>query len=456
MPTQNARYIDVLRLPRVPRTFLSALIARSAYALVILPLLFAVQATTGSVATAGLAVAGYGATASFLAPLRARLIDRHGRRRVLPILALAFGGLLVALAMGAFAAWSGSVMVALAALAGAVAPPLGPAMRVAWTELAPEPTLLRKALSFDAVIEELLYLVGPAVAGFALVVFAPGAVLLVPAVLVVLGTLLFVFSPAIRHAPVVTPGGPGAAAGDGAAAPVSVRGRSLLSNTHFLGLLLPAVVAGLVSGNLTIALPAAFPGPDGAATAGILLGLFAGGSAVGGLLFGALRIPGPARAQVIAIALTLAALSTVIGLTGGPVWMGAAVVSAGLFFSPVMIVAYFAATDFGGPHRKTESTTWVNTSHNIGGAAGSALAGIVIESLGVNASFFVVGGLAVLLLGAAAVAAGGVAADGLGYRVSFIFVRLRHARRSPVQLHTDSVDAHHRVGHDPAVDLEHG
>jgi predicted MFS family arabinose efflux permease len=179
----------------------------------------------------------------------------------------------------------------------------------------------------------------------------------------------------------------------------------LLGNTHFIGLLLPAVVAGLVSGNLTIAIPAAFPGTEGAAAAGIVLGLFAGGSAAGGLVFGALRIPGQARVQVIAIAFILVVLSTAVGLTGDAVWMTVAVVTAGVFFSPVMIVAYFAANDFGGEHRKTESTTWVNTSHNIGAAAGSALAGIVIEVTGVNESFLTVGGIAVLLLAVASVLA---------------------------------------------------
>ena len=390
--TRNARYIDVLTLPHVPLTFLSALVGRSAYALVILPLLFAVQATTGSVATAGIAVAVYGATASFLAPFRARLIDRHRRRPVLLLLAVTFGGVLLALAIGAFAAWSGATMVVLAGLAGSVAPPLGPSMRVAWSELAREPALLRKALSFDAVVEELLWLVGPAVSGFALVVIEPGLVLLVPAVLVILGTGLFVSSPAIRHTPHPQ------LAGESTPGPSAVQGRSLLRNTHFIGLLLPALVAGLVSGNLTIAIPAAFPGTEGAAAAGVVLGLFAGGSAVGGLIFGALRIPGQARLQVIAIAVILVGLSSAVGLTGNPVWMTVTVVAAGAFFSPVMIVAYFAANDFGGDHRKTESTTWVNTSHNIGAAAGSALAGIVIEVAGVNASFLAIGGIAVLLL----------------------------------------------------------
>jgi predicted MFS family arabinose efflux permease len=393
--TGKARYLDVLSRPDVPRTFLSALLARSAYALVILPLFFAVQATSGSVATAGIAVAGYGVTASFLAPLRARLIDRHGRRLVLLLLALGFGGFIAVMATGALLSWSGTVMVVLAALAGAVAPPIGPSMRVAWAELAPQPALLRKALSFDSVVEELLYLVGPAASGFALAAFAPGWVLLVPAVLVIAGTVLFVSSPAIRRDSAI--GVPEAA--------TVLRRPTLLGNPRFLGLLMPAVVAGLLSGNLTIAVPAAFPGTSGVAAAGIVLGLFAGGSAVGGLLFGAFPIAGRPRFQVILIALVLSGLSTVVGVTlglaGSGFWMAAAIVATGLFFSPVMIVAYFGANDFGGDTRKTESTTWVNTSHNIGAAAGSAVAGIVIQASGVPESFFVAGAISLALLAAA-------------------------------------------------------
>jgi len=401
--TRNARYIDVLSLPDVPRTFLSALLARSAYALVILPMFFAVHTTSGSIATAGIAVAGYGATASFLAPLRAQLIDRLGRAAVLLVLALTFGGFIAMLAAGAFASWPGVVMVVLAALAGCVAPPIGPSMRVAWAELAPQPELLRKALSFDSVIEELLYLVGPAAAGLALAVFAPGGVLLVPAILVMVGTALFVSSPAIRSEH---------AAPERATPPI--RRPTLLGNPHFLGLLLPAVVAGLISGTLTISVPAAFPGTSGAAAAGIVLGLFAGGSAVGGLIFGALPVAGRPRSQVIVIALILSALSTMVGVVAGfggnGFWLGIAITVTGLFFSPVMIVAYFGANDFGGDTRKTEATTWVNTSHNVGGAAGSAIAGIVIQTSAVPQSFFVAGAISLLLLAAAwVVASRGVA-----------------------------------------------
>ena len=230
-------------------------------------------------------------------------------------------------------------------------------------------------------------------------IIEPGLALLVAAVLVVLGTGLFVSSPAIKQSPRRQHAGP-SIPGSTAQRPCT-----LLGNAHCIGLLVPTLVAVLVSGNLTIAIPAVFPGADGAAAAGIVLGLFAGGSAVGGLIFGAARIPGRARFQAIGLATILVVLSSAVGLTGNIVGMTITVVAAGAFFSPVTIVAYFAANDYGVDHRKTESTTWVNTSHNIGAAAGSALAGIVIELVGVNASFLAMGAIAAVLVAAASVLA---------------------------------------------------
>jgi MFS family permease len=193
----TARYIDVLALPHVPLTFTTALIGRAAYALVFLPLLYAVTDATGSIALAGTAIALYGATASFLAPVRAWLIDRFGARIVLTVLVLLFGGALGALATTSWLGGPGGLLLALAAIAGTVAPPLGPTMRVAWGSLTRDSALLKKGLSFDAVVEELLYLMGPAIAGLGLAFIAPGPALFVPAVLVIVGGLLFVATPTV-------------------------------------------------------------------------------------------------------------------------------------------------------------------------------------------------------------------------------------------------------------------
>lgn len=389
---RTARYLDVLALPHVPLTFGVALIGRAAYALVLLPLLYAVSDATGSIALAGVAVALYGATASFLAPIRAWFIDRYGARRVLAVLTVAFGGAITTLAVAALTSESGSLLIVLAGIAGAFAPPLGPTMRVAWGRLAPTDELLRKGLSLDAVVEELLYLAGPAAAGFALAIVAPGAALFVPAALVILGGLLFVATPTV--------GGMGAR---DRSVPSVDRGSSLLLRPRFVGLLLPVLVAGAVSGTISVAIPVVLAEHGGSAAAGIALGLFAGGSALGGLLFGALKVPGSPARQLVVLATLLLVASSLIVAVGGVIAVSVVLAAAGLFFSPVMIVAYVAAHVAGGEHQQNAATTWVNTGHNVGAAAGSALAGVLIQSIGTTGAVIALsaGALGLLMVSAA-------------------------------------------------------
>lgn len=392
--TRTARYVDVLALPRVPRTFGAALVGRAAYALVFLPLLYAVSEATGSIALAGGAVAAYGAAASFLAPSRAWFIDRFGARRVLSVLVALFASALVATAVASLLSGPASLLVALATIAGAVAPPLGPTMRVAWGSLAPDDDLLRTGLSLDAVVEELLYLAGPALAGLALVFLAPGLALLVPAALVLLGGLFFAAAPAVAEMPARR-----------RAATVAARGRTLLADRRFVGLLLPVLVAGSIAGSLGVAVPSALADHGGSSAAGVALGVFAGGSAVGGLLYGALKVPGSPARQILVLSTLLLATSSVVAVATGAVAVSLFLVLAGLFFSPVMIVAYVAAHATGGDNRQNAATTWVNTSHNLGSAAGSAAAGVLVQASGVPVAVAACAGVSVALLASSAVLA---------------------------------------------------
>lgn len=398
--SRTARYFDVLSVPHVPFTFGVALAGRTAYALVFLPLLYIVEQASGSIALAGITVALYGAGAAFLAPARAWLIDRYGASRVLRILVVAFGATLAAVAAASLLDAHGAIFLVLASVAGAVAPPLGPTMRVAWGRLMPDAEYLRKALSFDAVVEELLYLAGPAVTGLALAFFAPGVVLMVPAVLVIAGGLLFISAHVVREMPsrkTSTSDAP--------------RLASLLSRGAFVGILVPVLVAGGVSGALSVAVPALMANHGGPAAAGVALGLFAGGSAVGGLLFGVLRVPGSAARQLVVLTGALLAISSLLAFAAGAVAVSVVLTAAGLSFSPIMIVAYVAAQVAGGEHQQSSATTWVNTSHNIGASAGSAAAGILVQWIGVSLSV-----LAVVGVGLALVATGGMLARRPGDR----------------------------------------
>ena len=369
-------YAAIFRLPRVPLVFASAMAGRFAYPLVGLPLLLAVEEATGSFSAAGVAAGAYGATAGFLAPARARVLDRFGRGRGLLAFAVLFGLSLLVLALvtsnGASTLWC----VTAAGIAGALAPPLGPTMRVVWASLTPSPATLRKALSLDAVLEEVLYLVGPALTGFILITVSPSAALVIPAVLVVAGTALMVSAPAMR-AEIDTP----------PSSDTEATTTGLLSEPRFIALLLPVLATGLVVGNLYVAVPALVGAVGNTAAVGIVLALFAAGSAVGGLIYGALRVECSSQRQLLVLTALLVIASSAASLMHSTVALGAVVILTGVFLSPVMIVAYFAANGFGGPARQTESTTWVNTSHNVGAAAGSAAGGVLIEAWNANAAF---------------------------------------------------------------------
>jgi hypothetical protein len=80
-------YRAVLALPYAAPTFGAALVGRLSYGLLPLSVLFTVQQSTGSFATAGGVVAVFGLT-SILLPLKSRLVDRHGQASVLAPMAL--------------------------------------------------------------------------------------------------------------------------------------------------------------------------------------------------------------------------------------------------------------------------------------------------------------------------------------------------------------------------------
>lgn len=389
---RTARYFDVLALPQIPRTFGIAIVGRAAYALVLLPLLYAVSEATQSIALAGVSVAVYGATASFLAPVRALFVDRYGARLVLAILTIVFGTAIAALAWSSLAGGPGVLLIAIAGVAGAFAPPIGPTMRVAWGKLTPTEELLKKGLSLDAVVEELLYLAGPALAGLVLTVIAPGAALFIPAGLVIIGGLLFIATPAVGamkpHDPAVVSAAPR---------------RSLLGQSRFVGLLLPVVVAGAVSGTISVAIPVMLAEHGGPAAAGLALGVFAGGSALGGLLYGTLKLRGSLATQLVVSATALLVISSLVAVASGFLAVSVVLGAAGLFFSPVMIVAYVAAHAAGGEHQQNAATTWVNTGHNVGGAVGSALVGVLIQASGPSTAILGIGIVAAGLLALSAI-----------------------------------------------------
>ncbi|MFG3203023.1 MFS transporter [Streptomyces sp. NPDC048192] len=373
-------YAAVLRLPHARRTFASALTARLAYGTVSLAMLLSVTRSTGSYAVSGAVLSLFGATTVFLMPLRAWLTDRCGPRRALPPMAALYGALLGILAALTWRPgappWALAVT---AALAGGCAPPLGPAMRAVWAALAPEPAMLARAYALDGVAEELLYVSGPALVG-ALTVFAPPASgILLSAVLIVGGTCVFAICPAI---PGPRPGAPGKRRGT------------------FAGLLVPVAVvtgAGLALSGVELLVTAFVTARSyGTGLVPWVLGALSAGSAVGGLLNGAVRWRAPARARLCGFAAGLGLVIAVAGLAPGLWTLTGAMALAGMFVAPVLTTAYLVAEETAPDGASTQAGAWVNTGVNAGSSAGAMAAGLLIGRMPLAVCFLLAGGAAVL------------------------------------------------------------
>ncbi|MFD7697580.1 MFS transporter [Streptomyces sp. NPDC059805] len=363
-----ASYAHVLRLPHARTTFAAALLGRLSYGIVPLSVMLAVTRAHGSYTVAGAVMALFSATSVFLSPARAALIDRHGpRRALLPMTAAYAGllGLLTALVRPPDAA-SPLVLGVVSAAAGTCTPPLGPAMRAVWSRIAPDPDLLRRAYSLDAVAEELLFVSGPLLVGALVSVASPAAGIAAGAVLITAGAAGFVMSPVVRA---VRPEPAAATHRDGA------RGRVLRAIRRPV---LAALGVGLALGaaDLLVVAFAEEHGPGGAGAAWPLAALSAG-SAVGGLLHGAVswRTPAGVRLPLLTAGLGLAVL--LAGLATGLGTLTAVMAAAGFFVSPALTTAYLLADESAPSGARVRAGAWVNTAVNAGSTAGTAAAGVL-------------------------------------------------------------------------------
>lgn len=393
--SRTLTYAAVLRTPSSTRLFCAALLGRLSYGTVFLSLILAVTAATGSYAVAGAVMSLFGLTVSVLSPVRAGLIDRYGPRRTLPPMAMAYGALLLALGAVTWRPGASHLLLGvLAVAAGACAPPLGPVMRALWSDLLPDHKLLQRAYSLDTVAEELLFVTGPLLAGLLASVAAPACGVVLSAGLVVTGTFALVRSAGDRlpagssagredaHAPDPAPGVPWprrVRAGAGLARPV-VTAAGTGASLGALGLLMVAFAQHRHQGAAVAFAEAAL----------------AGGSAVGGLAYGALTWRGPARARLPVLGASLGLAIAAAGLSPDLFVLIATVGVVGLFVAPALTTAYLAADEAARPDQRIRAGTWVNTAFNAGSSAGTAAVGVFVDRIPLALCFVLAGASALL------------------------------------------------------------
>jgi MFS family permease len=369
----------VLRLPHARPLLLASLVGRLANATGPLGVVLFVQQQTGSLAQAGAASAAIALTSGLLAPVRGRLVDRHGQRRSLPPMALAFAAALAGLVTVAGPGPAAMVAtVGLAAAAGAAAPPLGASMRVLWISLVGQGPRLQTAYALDAVLDELLFVVGPLLAGALATLYQPVAGVLATAGLAVAGTLGFVASPVSRAQTGSRPAGAGRGGWAGA-----------LGGSGMRTLALSLTGVGAAIGIWEIGLVGAAREAGSPEAAALSLAAWAAASGVGGLWYGSRAWRRPPGQRYLALLALLVLACAPMAATSSPLALGAMVALVGLVLAPLESSAYLLAAELAPPGTLTESGTWMTTAINVTGAVGLAVAGVLVDRVGVSATLAV-------------------------------------------------------------------
>ncbi len=361
--------------------------------------LLLVTAVHASMTTAGLVVAGYTLGQGVTGPLRGRLADRHGLARVSAVCACLYVLALLGLLTAAMAAGPAGLLVAVAAAAGLVVPPLSPGMRSLWSAHAAG-ALRQAAFALDAAVFDLAYITGPVLASSLAAGVAPAAAV---AVLVAL-TCAAVLIVGARARPDAN-AEPGRPAPAGRTARVGRRAPGALRSSALRRLLLTGVLVNLALSATEVALTALVRQHHALWASGPLLAEVSVGSIIGSLLLGAGGRPAATSTAATTPAEGAAAARHRLPRMLARYALGMATLTASALFHPLVAVAAPLAGLCLGPSLATlfglassaapdgagtEAQSWLSSVMNGGAAAGAALAGATagrpVLSLGLAAA----------------------------------------------------------------------
>ncbi len=373
-----ARYAALLRQPGSVRLLAFTFVARLPLGTLTLALLLHVRDLTGSFAVAGSASGAYLLAMGLAAPFLGRLVDRRGPR--LPLLVTGIIGPLVLLGV-LFArqlAWSPSAIVAIAAVAGAFAPPITVLTRTAIRYRFERDDERRIAYALDSVLVEMCFTLGPLLVAALLVVANPFAAFAAAWVFAALAAPLFAWSTALRvfhiepdaHRHLLGP----------------------LTQPQLLVIYLVSFLIAYTFGLMEVGYPAFGVSFGIAALGAVLIAVNSAGSALGGLAYGGMQMAMPPERMLPRVLALMVLPLGAHALTGSPWVLATLAFLAGLLIAPALTVVMLLVSTRAPPRYATEAFTWSSTCIVGGVGLGAASGGRLAETFGAPALFVLASG----------------------------------------------------------------
>jgi MFS family permease len=378
-------YRSLLSIPHARAFVLAGFVARLSISMRALGAVLMVSQLTGSYGLAGAVAAAALLGEALAAPRLGRLVDRYGQRRTLLVCLAAHSAGTLALVISAQIAAPSWVLLSTAALSGASALQVGSLVRARWSALVGGSPALETAFALESTLDELIFVLGPALVTALALGVAPGAGLLGALALTIVGSLAL----ALQRRTEPTP------------ARVRDQSEGSAIGTPGLRVLVATfVAAGTIFGTLDIAM-VAFAGQLGSpGAAGLLLALVATGSLLAGLAYGSRSWRWPLDKRFVASVVVLWGGTVPLTLAPSVALMAPAATLAGVAIAPTLIAGFTLVQRSVASGKLTEGLNWTITALGVGAAIGAWTAGLIADSAGGQAAFLVsvvAGGAAVVV-----------------------------------------------------------
>jgi MFS family permease len=368
-------YARVLGRPGALAFSSAGLVARLPISLVGLGIVLLVEERTGSYGLAGTVSAVFVLAEAAFAVLHGRWVDHYGQARVLPVAISVFAAGLSLMILAVEQDWPTAWTYVFAALGGAALPQVGASVRTRWSHLLDVPAEKQTAFALEAVLDEVVFVVGPVLVTLLATSWHPVAGLGLALVSGVAGT--FAFAAQRRTEPpagrTVVTDGP----------------RPAMPWRLVLPLALVCMTLGALFGAAEVTTVAFAEEQGHRGVAGWLLAAWSFGSLVAGLVTGAIAWrSGPdvrLRWGSAAMALAMVPLMFVSSLP----LMAVVLLVGGLAIAPTMIGAMTMVEQGVPPLRLTEGMAVLHTGIVAGVAPGATIAGFVVDHSGASAAYVV-------------------------------------------------------------------
>jgi len=374
-------YGTLLRIPGGFKFSTAGFIGRMPIAMDSLAIIFVVVAATDSYALAGALTAVGSIVVGAAEVFWSRKADQRGQAKILriavPVRIIAFL-LFVLLVSKDAPVWTWFVSL-IAAESTAIS--AGGMVRRRWLHILknnPENSdghLVNTAYSWEAMVDEFVFIIGPVVATTCAVKIAPSAGILAGLIFLAIGL------PSLAAMKSTEP----------PAEPMDEQEPHppILKNRIVQSIVFPCALLGGFFGAVGITVVGFVEEKNHPESTGWLLAIWAVGSAVAALVNGAIKFRSAhaTRFLIYLVGLTIGTLPLLFTQTITA--LAVALFVNGLFIAPLIVNAYGTVENAVPAGQITEALTWVIAGMPLGGAISSALAGVIIDHSGAQMAFWV-------------------------------------------------------------------